>query len=79
VDERIEIARRTGKPSPSSPEGAVVTVITGRSCWTAGSVSGTRGNWSMDATVTAGMENTSEVVEHRCKHRYPGRYSRTEA
>src|SRR5262245_22116363 len=49
-------ARRTGKPSPSSPEGAVVIEITGRSCSTAGSVSGTRGSWSMDATVTAGME-----------------------
>src|SRR5437667_1729204 len=48
-------ARRTGKPSPSSPRGAVVIDRTGRSRTTAGSGSGIRGRARMFSTVTAGM------------------------
>src|SRR3984885_2267056 len=46
-------ARRTGNPSPSKPEGAVVTRATGRSPSTGGTV--TRGRTSRLGTVTAGM------------------------
>src|SRR5579859_7086798 len=46
-------ARRTGKPSPSKPDGAVVILTTGRSPSAAGSV--TRGRTSRFSTVTAGM------------------------
>src|SRR5881394_4096104 len=48
-------ARRTGKPSPSNPDGAVVTDATGRSAAAVGSGSGTRGRTRMSSTVTAGM------------------------
>ena len=48
-------ARRTGKPSPSKPDGAVVTDTTGRSAAVAASGSGTRGRTRMSSTVTAGM------------------------
>src|SRR6266487_1124710 len=48
-------ARRTGKPSPSNPDGAVVTGATGRSAATVGSGSVTRGRTRMSSTVTAGM------------------------
>src|SRR3954451_10934268 len=56
-------ARRTGKPSPSNPVGAVVTLTTGRSRSTAGSVVGVRGNVRVSA-VTAGMAS-SWVVTHQ--------------
>src|SRR5262249_60733461 len=46
-------ARRTGKPSPSRPRGAVVTLTTGRG-WDSGSGSGIRGRVRVSA-VTAGM------------------------
>src|SRR5215211_9003194 len=46
-------ARRTGKPSPSNPEGAVVTEVTGRST-AVGSRSGTRGRATVSALM-AGM------------------------
>src|SRR6266536_511140 len=46
-------ARRTGKPSPSRPEGAVVTESTGRSA-TVGSTAGTRGR-TMVSALMAGM------------------------
>src|SRR3984957_21289371 len=48
-------ARRTGKPSPSNPDGAVVTETTGRSTVVAASGSLTRGRTRMSSTVTAGM------------------------
>src|SRR5436853_617805 len=48
-------ARRTGKPSPSTPCGAVVTPSTGRSCAANGSGSGIWGSVVMSSTVTAGM------------------------
>src|SRR5450755_698745 len=48
-------ARRTGNPSPSRPDGAVVTESTGRSRSMAGSVSGTRGRANGFSTVTAGI------------------------
>src|SRR6266536_2947271 len=48
-------ARRTGKPSPSNPDGAVVTDVTGRSAAAVGSGSVTRGRTRMSSTVTAGM------------------------
>src|SRR5215471_21756885 len=48
-------ARRTGKPSPSNPDGAVVTDATGRSATAVASGSGTRGRTRMSSTVTAGM------------------------
>src|SRR4029450_8417454 len=46
-------ARRTGKPSPSKPEGAVVTVTTGRSA-AVGSTVGIRGRATVSALM-AGM------------------------
>jgi hypothetical protein len=48
-------ARRTGKPSPSRPLGAVVTDLTGRSLETAGSGAATFGSFDKSLTVTAGM------------------------
>src|SRR6266581_2390692 len=50
-------ARRTGNPSPSKPDGAVVTDSTGRSAVAAGSGSWTRGSTRMSSTVTAGMSS----------------------
>src|SRR5258708_27213239 len=50
-------ARRTGNPSPSKPDGAVVTESTGRSTVVAGSGRGMRGRVSGLSTVTAGMGN----------------------
>ena len=62
MDEGVEVApvdpgegRRTGKPSPSKPEGAVVTETTRRSLATAASGSGTRGRASTFSTLIAGM------------------------
>src|SRR5689334_9922927 len=48
-------ARRTGKPSPSYPLGAVVTDFTARSRATAGSGWWMRGSTVMSLTVTAGI------------------------
>ena len=48
-------ARRTGKPSPSRPLGAVVTDPTGRSLETARSGAATFGSVDKSLTVTAGM------------------------
>src|SRR6195952_1089597 len=48
-------ARRTGKPSPSKPLGAVVSRRTGRKTVVAGSSSGSRGRTRMSSTVIAGM------------------------
>ncbi len=48
-------ARRTGNPSPSSPAGAVVTDLTGRSRPATGSGGGTRGSANTFSTVTAGI------------------------
>ena len=47
-------ARRTGNPSPSKPEGAIVTEVTFRSA-TLPMGSGTLGRTRMFSTVTAGM------------------------
>src|SRR6266498_6137670 len=59
-------ARRTGKPSPSRPEGAVVTEITGRSAaWGPGS--GTRGR-AMVSLVTAGIVRPP-VLRSGCRNR----------
>ena len=48
-------ARRTGKPSPSKPDGAVVSRVTGRWRATIGSGLGMRGRTVMSSTVMAGM------------------------
>jgi hypothetical protein len=48
-------ARRTGKPSPSKPLGAVVTDLTGRSLEATGSGTATFGSVDRSLTVTAGM------------------------
>src|SRR5579864_4657483 len=48
-------ARRTGNPSPSSPRGAVVTLITGRNDEAAGSGWGMCGSVVTSVTVIAGM------------------------
>src|SRR6266705_111780 len=48
-------ARRTGKPSPSKPLGAVVTEITGRSASVSGFGRGTRASASGFSTVPAGL------------------------
>src|SRR6187401_2886092 len=50
-----ENARRTGKPSPSSPLRAIVRLLTGRSRATVGSGSGIRGRTVMSSTVIAGI------------------------
>src|SRR5689334_16588038 len=47
-------ARRTGKPSPSNPLGAVVTETTLRG-WSVGAGAGVCGSTSRLSTVTAGM------------------------
>src|SRR4051812_3502276 len=47
-------ARRTGKPSPSTPDGAVVTERTRRRT-VPGAGRGTRGRTVVSSTVTAGM------------------------
>src|SRR5262249_39759091 len=48
-------ARRTGKPSPSNPDGAVVTDATGRATAAVGAGSGARGRARRSSAVTAGM------------------------
>src|SRR5687768_1190817 len=48
-------ARRTGKPSPSYPLGAVVSRRTGRKAVVAGSSRGSRGRTRTSSTVIAGM------------------------
>src|SRR6516225_5266529 len=62
-------ARRTGKPSPSKPDGAVVTLSTGRSLTGPGSV--TRGRTRRFSTETAGMMTLLFVSAH-CHTRLPG-------
>jgi hypothetical protein len=52
-------ARRTGKPSPSNPEGAVVTDRTGRSTDASGSGSVIAGSLRGSATVMAGIWSSS--------------------
>src|ERR1700736_5870645 len=52
-------ARRTGKPSPSRPCGAVVMLTTGRGCVAVGSGNGICGSLVMSSTVTAGMRCAS--------------------
>src|SRR4051812_31759875 len=51
-------ARRTGKPSPSKPDGAVVTERTRRRT-VPGAGTGTRGRVVVSSTVTAGMPASS--------------------
>src|ERR1035441_9499152 len=48
-------ARRTGNPSPSNPDGAEVTLVTGRMVARVGSGTSMRSNTSRSSTVTAGM------------------------
>ena len=48
-------ARRTGNPSPSSPDGASLTPATGRNSFDA-SGTGIRGKARLSGTVTAGIE-----------------------
>src|SRR5450631_1157659 len=67
-------ARRTGNPSPSRPDGAVVTESTGRSRSMAGSVNGTRGNANGFSTVTAGI---SYSFVRRCSTLVPNMVART--
>src|SRR3984957_9846105 len=53
-------ARRTGNPSPSNPDGAVVTEVTARSAWVT-SGSGTRGRTRMFSTVIAGISPPTSI------------------
>src|SRR5688500_11354777 len=48
-------ARRTGKPSPSNPLGAVMMRLTLRKAAPAGAILGRRGRTRTSSTVTAGM------------------------
>src|SRR6266700_6103620 len=59
-------ARRTGNPSPSKPDGAVVTDSTGRSAAAVASGSWMRGSTRMSSTVTAGI--SSPPLGRRCAH-----------
>src|SRR5207253_1750865 len=67
-------ARRTGKPSPSTPCGAVVTLRTDRSRAASGSGRGIWGRTVMSSTVTAGMSRLRtrsqrerlDRGQHRC-------------
>src|SRR5258708_6716968 len=63
-------ARRTGKPSPSKPDGAVVILTTGRSPSDAGSV--TRGRTRRLSTVTAGMRHASLSKSDQVRYPPPG-------
>src|SRR6476659_4803408 len=66
-----ENARRTGKPSPSKPEGAVVTVSTGRN-WASGAMT-TRGRDRTSVTVTAGISpppGKTRQGQHGCERNY---------
>src|ERR1700722_9734861 len=58
-------ARRTGKPSPSSPRGAVVTDFTGRSAALVRSGAGMAGSLLRSLTVTAGTTTSQVVVGQR--------------
>ena len=53
-------ARRTGKPSPSKPEGAVVMLRTGR-MRASSPTTGKEGTVARSSTVTAGIVRSSEV------------------
>src|SRR4051812_264950 len=53
-------ARRTGKPSPSKPDGAVVTDLTRRRT-VPGAGSGTRGSVVVSSTVMAGIADLLEL------------------
>src|SRR3954470_24117499 len=53
-------ARRTGNPSPSKPDGAVVTERTRRRT-VPGAGSGTRGRVVVSSTVTAGIADLLEL------------------
>src|SRR4051812_22984684 len=57
-------ARRTGKPSPSYPDGAVVSRVTGRYAVAAGSSCGRRGRTRTSSTVIAGISGLSDSVEN---------------
>ena len=59
-------ARRTGKPSPSKPDGAVVRVLTGRCRATMASGTGTRGRMERSSTLTAGMPCSLVRAVVRC-------------
>src|SRR5438128_4053420 len=61
-------ARRTGKPSPSRPVGAVVTDATGRSRATIGSTLGMCGSVNGFSTVTAGISGPPHDVGQRWSH-----------
>src|SRR3954470_8615976 len=56
-------ARRTGKPSPSKPVGAVVRRRTGRKP-AAGSSCGRRGRTRTSSTVMAGISSLPDFFEH---------------
>lgn len=60
-------ARRTGKPSPSNPCGAVVTETTGRATLVVGSGVPTRGKVKTSSTVTAGMSHDLPVRKQSSK------------
>ena len=53
-------ARLTGNPSPSNPDGASVTLFTGRTTAPAGAW--TWGSTRLSGTVTAGMEASLPVA-----------------
>src|SRR5919202_1646923 len=61
-------ARRTGKPSPSNPLGAVVSRRTGRKLVAAGSSRGRRGRTRTASTVMAGM---AVLLSGGCRCRGP--------
>jgi len=54
----------TGNPSPSRPEGAVVTDFKGRSWVATGSGDWTRGKVKTFSTVTAGIEALLHVLSN---------------
>src|SRR4051794_32781063 len=68
-------ARRTGKPSPSSPRGAVVTERTCRWRLVAGSGTAMRGRAVMSSTVTAGIRGMYPARNRaaRCGRNCPSR------
>src|SRR5688572_19022253 len=69
-------ARRTGKPSPSNPRGAVVTEVARRSWVVAGSGSGTRGRTRTSSTVMAGMSAPTSLRSQLFRQRPEGRAHR---
>src|ERR1700730_13799958 len=67
-------ARCTGKPSPSRPAGAVVTLATGRSRVAVASGQGLCGRAVMSSTVTAGMSGAPRTLATSQRQRFDRRH-----